>query len=264
MEALEELTKDTEVCKSRSFVLKYNFKKNGVSGEAKLSDYGKYIFPLLKGEKIQDFPKFEAKIKRLIKKTFKNLFTPEIERLFKKYYGSTYIDDIFQEFLIRLLQTKDMVLNLDFIHERYLIKIIENLIYRHLTSNFKFHNKKVSLEEVPYLEENVVAIEGFPSYTYDYTKKLKIIHWTDVLSRRLKEAEQEILCYYLFKSFLNREFPIKFSSTVIYKRWERLKKKLKNVFGREVKGESLEELQEFFEFYVSEVCEKMYHKKIGK
>ncbi|NPA39567.1 MAG: sigma-70 family RNA polymerase sigma factor [Thermodesulfobacteria bacterium] len=264
METLRSLVaEDPKLCNLKTFVLKYYLKKNEVSGEAKLSDYGKYIFPLLKGERVQNFPKFETKVKRLIKKTFKNHFTPEIEKLFQKYYGDTYIEDIFQEFLIRLIQTKDLILNLDFVHEKYLVKIIENLIYRQLSSNFKFYNKKVSLENFPYVEEDVVATDAFPSYTYDYTKRLKIVHWTNVLSKRLKKPEQEVLCCYLYKSFLNKEFPTEFSSSAVYKRWERLKKKLKNVLGRELKDEGLEELKDFFEFYVSEVCEKMYYKKIG-
>lgn len=230
-----------------------------------MSDYKKYIVPLLKGEPIKEYTKFENKIKRLIKKSFSTYFSSEVERLFKKYYGDTYLDDLFQEFVLRLIQTKDLLLHLDYISERYLVKIIENLIYRQLSCNFKYSPKELSFESVigGEIEEEVIASEIFPSYTYDCIKELKIGHWMKLLITKLKEPEQEVLCYYLYKRLLNREVKTQLPLSTLYKRWERLKKKIRKLIGSDLEGEDWEELKEFFELYMSKVCEKRLYKKLG-
>ena len=48
------------------------------------------------------------------------------------------------------------------------------------------------------------------------------------------------------------------SKTALYKRWERLKTKLRNILGTHLEEKDFEELKELFEIYLSEICKKKY------
>ena len=233
-----------------------------------MGDYKKYIFPLLKGKKpddpsfSRDYLKFKYSIKKLIKKTFSYAFTPQIEALFKKAYGEDYLEDLFQEFLLRLVQNREIVLQLEFINERYLLSIIQNIIYYHLSSGFRLIEKQISFEELnpdPEKEEKVKAEEKIAPQAYDYLKKLKITHWLNELQIKLDEKDEEAFCYYLFKILLKKEMELKsLSKTALYKRWERLKTKLRNILGTYLEEKDFEELKELFEIYLSEICKTRY------
>jgi len=232
-----------------------------------LFDYKHFILPLLKGEPVPDYSKFEHQVKRLIKKVFSTHFDPGIEALFKKYYGDTYIEDLFQELILRFVKNKEFYFKLKFINERYLFRVIENLIYRHLSTNFQQKKREFSLEDMlagAEEDEEVIFQEVVGSYTYDYIKGLKLYHWLNLLTSRLKEEDERLLCFYLYKNLKGVEFDLGLKRNVIYKRWERLKKKLKNILGKDLDEDDWEELKEFFELYMSEVCEKKYYKRVGK
>jgi len=235
-----------------------------------MKDYKRYIFPLLKKDKLpnSDFEEFKKSIKQLIRKVFCAAFSPQIEEMFKKAYGNGYLDDLFQEFLLRLFQTKDIILNLKFINEKYLFTIIQNIIYYHLSSGFRLIGKAKSFEELnPYSEEeeNIKTEERIASQAYDYLKNLKIKHWFNELKNKLNEKDEETFCYYLFKWLLKKEMELKkINKNALYKRWERLKIKLQNILGAQLEEEDLEEIKELFEVYMSEVCQKKYFIKNKK
>ena len=96
-----------------------------------MKDYTTIVKSLLKNEisNPQIFNDFKTQIIRLIKKVFKKVFGRDVEKGFKKYYGDDYLEDIFGEFLLRLTQKRNNILNLDFINEAYLFVIIQNIIY---------------------------------------------------------------------------------------------------------------------------------------
>ncbi len=71
----------------------------------------------------------KLKLYNLLKKVFRKVFGRDVEKSFKKYYGDDYLEDIFGEFLLKLTQKRNNILNLDFINEAYLFVIIQNIIY---------------------------------------------------------------------------------------------------------------------------------------
>jgi len=96
-----------------------------------MKDYTTIVKSLLKNEisNPQIFNDFKTQIIQLIKKVFRKVFGRDVEKSFKKYYGDDYLEDIFGEFLLRLTQKRNNILNLDFINEAYLFVIIQNIIY---------------------------------------------------------------------------------------------------------------------------------------
>lgn len=232
-----------------------------------MRDYKIYIFPLLKGKKLKekDFEEFKNSIKKIIKDVFKQKFTYKNEFLFKKAYGETYLDELFQEFIVRIFQNKETILKCNFIDRNYLFSMIQNMICRHLSSNLKLLKNQINFEDLGFLyeeQEKVKVIEKLAPQAFDYLKEIRIIHWLNELKRRLDEKDEETLCYYLYKILYKKEMVLKnLNKTLLYKRWERLKVKLRNILGNIIENEEIEKSKEFFERYVSEICQKKYYIK---
>ena len=228
-----------------------------------MKDYKKYIFPLLRGESLssKDYEVFKKEVKSLIKATFSYAFTFDVEALFKKAYGDDYLEDLFQDFLLRLFQNKEIILKLKFINKKYLVSVIQNIIYYHLSSDFKPIKRQKSFEEIVNWEdeeEKVKAEEQLPATVHDHLKKLRLNHWFNELQKRLSEIDKEVFCYYLFKHLLKKEMELKtLSKTNLYKRWERLKTKLKNILGTALE-EGVEELKELFDVFLVKICKKKF------
>jgi len=143
-----------------------------------LQDYKKYIFSLLKEKKLKekDFEKFKNSIKKIIKDVFKQRFTYKIESLFKKAYGETYLDELFQEFIVRIFQNKKTILKHNFIDRNYLFSIIQNMICRHLSSNLKLLKNQINFEDLGSVYEEqgkVNVIERLAPHAFDYLKEIR-------------------------------------------------------------------------------------------
>ncbi|MCD6490554.1 MAG: hypothetical protein J7K20_07515 [Thermodesulfobacterium sp.] len=233
-----------------------------------MKDYTEIVKSLLKNE-INDpqiFNNFKIKIIQLIKKVFRKIFGIDVEKSFKKYYGDDYLEDIFEELLLRLIQKKDIILNLDFISESYLFVMIQNIIYTHLSSNFKLIKKQRSITEVFSKNEedsvNKVSAEIPSTYFVDYLKNLKYSELYEEFFKKLKEKDKEVLCYYLAKKLLKKELVIKnLTQQALYKRWERLKKKLYDYYMPMADKDLFEDLKIIFEKFLSDYCLKRYSYK---
>ena len=233
-----------------------------------MKDYTTIVKSLLKNEisNPQIFNDFKTQIIQLIKKVFRKVFGRDVEKSFKKYYGDDYLEDIFGELLLRLTQKRNNILNLDFINEAYLFMIIQNIIYRHLSSNFKLIKKQKPIVEVFSKKEensvNEVSAEIPSTYFVDYLKNLRYSELYEDFFKRLKEKDKEVLCYYLGKYFLNKELIIEnLSQSALYKRWERLKKKLYDYYIPLADKDLFEDLKIIFEKFLSDYCLKRYSYK---
>jgi len=94
--------------------------------------------------------------------------------------------------------------------------------------------------------------EVIPETRKDYS--LEVENLFNIFMKVLSEKDIEVLCYYLYKEFYSREIQISgLSKSALYKRWERLKKKLVSELPY-IPDE--EEFREFAEKFLSEVCNK--------
>uniref|UniRef100_A0A7V5XFB6 Uncharacterized protein n=1 Tax=Thermodesulfobacterium geofontis TaxID=1295609 RepID=A0A7V5XFB6_9BACT len=204
-----------------------------------------------------EYKTFLTNLKRIIKKAFDGHFNRHIESLFAKYYGPDYLKALSHELLLKLIDKKNTILNHTFIHENYLISVVVNLIYYHLSSDFKTVEKETNFEDLylskdPEEEENLKLEEVLPKLTVDHLESLRLLHIIEVLKQHLTPKEIETLCCYVLNYIYKQEAECKVNKNVLYKRWERLKPKLRAILGYEI----FEEISPYklFELIKSELC----------
>lgn len=226
-----------------------------------MKDYKSFLEKFFTNElSSEEFEKFVFKLKKIIKKVFKVSFSPQIESLFQKFYGQDYLDDLTYELLLRFLNTKDYLNSINYINEKYIFSCAKNLIYSCLSSEFKTVEREINFEDLKIQEsledeEKIKFEENLPQYTVDYFETYKIYHIIKILKEKLTQKDLKVLCWYIYKQIYGKEFKLDMSKGAIYKRWERLKPKLRDILGEEF----IEELtsSKFFELMKSEICKKL-------
>uniref|UniRef100_A0A7C4JQM5 Uncharacterized protein n=1 Tax=Thermodesulfobacterium geofontis TaxID=1295609 RepID=A0A7C4JQM5_9BACT len=223
-----------------------------------MKDYKPIFEKLFKNQlSTSEFKTLLINLETIIEKTFKKLFDKSVENLFAKYYGSDYIEVLSQELLLKLIHQKNIILNLVFIHENYLISIAKNLINYHLSSKFKIIKKEINFEDLylskdPDEQEELKLGENLPKVMVDYLENLRLFHMVEILKKHLTPKEIEVLCCYILKYVYKQEKRCKINKNVLYKRWERLKPKLRKILGYEIFEENSP--HKFFEIIKSELC----------
>jgi len=207
----------------------------------------------------KEYQAFLHVLKRVFKQAFKVHFTTNIEKLFHKYYGPDYLEVLASEVVFKIVSKKESFLNLLFIHEKYLQSIAISIIYFHLSSEFKLVEKEVNLNDLSLTQEEdkeqEIRVEGLlPPVFVNFLEDSALNHLVLSLKEKLTKKELETLCWYVNKAYKQNPKEVKGSADAFYKRWERLKPKLKKIVGEEVlEGTSADKL-----FYAikSEICDK--------
>jgi len=207
----------------------------------------------------KEYQTFLNVLKRVFKQAFKVHFTTNIEKLFHKYYGPDYLEVLASEVVFKIVSKKESFLNLSFVHEKYLLSIAISIIYFHLSSEFKLVEKEVNLDDLSLTQEEdkeqEIRVEGLLSPIFvNYLEDSALSHLVLTLKKKLTKKELETLCWYVNKVYKQNPKEVKVSANTLYKRWERLKPKLKKILGEEVlEGTSADKL-----FYAikSEICDK--------
>ncbi len=211
-----------------------------------------------------EFKELISSLKKIIEKVLSIHFDKTVENYFIKYLGPEYPTDLSYELLQRLIYYKDYILNLPFIQENYLISTSLNLIHYHLSNDLKNIKRETNFEDFSsYLnkdpeEENLKLEDTLPSITFDYLENLYFSHIIELLKQRLTPKEIETLCWYVFK-YTHKKVECKVNKNVLYKRWERLKPKLKALFGSE--NFEVISAQKLFDLIRSELCSKLDYNK---
>ena len=208
----------------------------------------------------EEYQKFLNILKRIFRRAFKAHFTSDIEKLFHKFYGPDYLEVLTSELIFRIVSKKDSFLKLPYINERYLLSTAINIIYFHLSSGFKVVEREVNFDDLNLAQEEnkeqKFSVESLlPPVFVNFLEDSALSHLIMSLKKRLTKKELETLCWYIYKAYKQNPKDVKASADAIYKRWERLKPKLKKILGEEVfEGTSADKL-----FYVimSEICEKL-------
>jgi hypothetical protein len=207
----------------------------------------------------KEYQTFLNVLKRIFQQAFKVHFTTNIEKLFHKYFGPDYLEVLASEFIFKIVSKKESFLNLSFINEKYLLTTAINIIYFYLSSEFKLVEKEVNLDDLSLTQEEdkeqEIKVEGLlPPVFVNFLEDSALNHLVLSLKEKLTKKELETLCWYVNKAYKQNPKEVKASADALYKRWERLKPKLKKIVGEEVlEGTSADKL-----FYAikSEICDK--------
>ena len=174
-----------------------------------------------------------------------------LEQSIKRILGDNYLEDIYSTFILKLLSNKELILSKPKVSFSYLTSIIKNTVmdlYR--KKSFAYEVSVQSLQDTEdegNLEEVIFRIEAS-----DYTP-LEVYELLKKVINILDDKDKETLCYYISKE-VGEDFEVKsLSKDALYKRWERLKKKLREI----LEGINEELWKSFVDLYVSEVCRKM-------
>ena len=207
----------------------------------------------------KEYQTFLHVLKRIFKQALKVHFTTNIEKLFHKYFGPDYLEVLASELIFKIVSKKESFLNLSFINEKYLLTTAINIIYLYLSSEFKLVEKEVNLDDLSLTQEEdkeqEIKVEGLLSPIFvNFLEDSALNHLVLSLKEKLTKKELETLCWYLDKAYKQNPKELKASAEALYKRWERLKPKLRKILGEEVlEGTSADKL-----FYAikSEICDK--------
>ncbi|PMP94379.1 MAG: hypothetical protein C0169_06585 [Thermodesulfobacterium geofontis] len=207
----------------------------------------------------EEFEKFLSEIEKIIKKVLRTSFYAQIEEFFQKLCGTEYLRELAYELLLRFLRNRDYLLSLNYINEKYIFSCAKNFILQHLSSGFKSVKKEISfanLKSQESLEEEKINLEeSLPQYVVDYLETHRIYHIIRILKERLTSKELETLCWYIYKQIYQEEFQLNVDRNVIYKRWERLRPKLREILREDLDEEITS--SKLFELIRSEICEKL-------
>lgn len=225
-----------------------------------MRNYKQIIEKLLNNQiSSKEYQIFLNVLKRIFKQALKVYFTSNIEKLFHKYFGPDYLEVLASEFIFKIVSKKESFLNLSFINEKYLLTTAINIIYLYLSSEFKLVEKEVNLNDLSLTQEEdkeqEIRVEGLlPPVFVNFLEDSALNHLVLSLKEKLTKKELETLCWYVNKAYKQNPKEVKASADTLYKRWERLKPKLKKIVGEEVlEGTSADKI-----FYAikSEICDK--------
>uniref|UniRef100_A0A832LW83 Sigma-70 family RNA polymerase sigma factor n=1 Tax=Caldimicrobium thiodismutans TaxID=1653476 RepID=A0A832LW83_9BACT len=204
------------------------------------------------------------KTKQILQKALKSFPNPLVYDSLTKLYGQDFMEDLTQEFLLKLYQNIPKLIEKKDLSEAYLVKSAKNLIYYLLAKGKTHVQKEGPIIEDPSDEELDEiwnpAKEIRLSYVNDYLKSFIIEGIWLTLKRNLTPKDWEALCFYLkelsgsgTKGLSQRE------KNAYYKRWERLKPKLRNLLALyfEHDQEAYNYWGEIVERIKSEFCNKI-------
>lgn len=213
----------------------------------------------------EEYQEFERKGKQLIYQVLSKEFSFEILQVFKKYYGNEYLRDLFQEFTLHLWERREKILSLNLLHINYFKTIIKNLLLKLLQERLSESGSEISFSDLQNSisaensEEEIRFEESLSPYVVDYLVRLNLESLLNALKESLSEKEKETLCLYLRKFTGEKGLISSSYRDRIYKRWERLKPKLRKIFLDFGFCEELEKSQ-ILEVIVSEFCKDVRFK----
>ena len=225
-----------------------------------MRNYKQIIEKLLNNQiSSKEYQTFLNVLKRIFKQALKVHFTSNIEKLFHKYFGPDYLEVLASELIFKIVSKKESFLNLSFINEKYLLTTAIHIIYFYLSSEFKLLEKEVNFNDLSLTQEEdkdlEIRVESLlPPVFVNFLEDSALNHLVLSLKEKLTKKELETLCWYVNKTYKQNPKELKVRANAFYKRWERLKPKLKKIVGEEVlEGTSADKL-----FYAikSEICDK--------
>ncbi len=194
---------------------------------------------------------FELKLKSMII-TIARKFG--LEKPLVEKYGEEFVEDIYSEFFLHLMENKYLLISKEFISINYIGIMLKNLMVDKL--NGSRYIKTVSYEELNYKDDEGREI-SFESTIRDEREFFSQHEGDQLFNLILKSLDQKdliALCYYITYYIKGVKPKVKsMSANNLYKRKERLKSKI----SKHLEGLSEQEARYLFEKLLSEVCEKL-------
>jgi len=177
-----------------------------------------------------------------------------LEHLLKSRVGDDFAEEILSVLRLKLLSIIDTVKEKEFITVSYIRKVIRSCIVDVLNGDFNIST--LSIENINYENEEGRVVRFEEKLGTEEDRDLNIS--TEELFKRivdiLGEKDMKVLCYYICKEIYGREIKLTdITKDNLYKRWERLKRKIAKNLSY-IPNEK--EFKEFAEKYMSEICEK--------
>lgn len=202
----------------------------------------------------------QKKAKQILRKAIGQ--NPSIRQSLQKIFGEDYLEDLVQEFLFRLYRFSPYLKTKETLSEAYFVKIAKNVIYYYLAKErVTLSSEGVSTfgQANPESDEGILPIDRVVSISYveDYLREFIVESVLHTIKSCLTDKELEALCFYLMESEGRDALVISpRRRNTIYKRWERLKPKLKNILSPYLENEEdpCSYWQEIVERIRSEVC----------
>ncbi len=201
--------------------------------------------------------KFDNNIKNfLISEIEKVAVSSELVELLKNKIGDDYAEEILAEltFKIYIMFRKGNLEKKDFINKSYLRRMIQSCIVDVLEKDKKI--SVINLESFNYKDEEgrIISFEEKFGTEIDNSLSIDVEYIFNTICETLTEKDYDVLCYYLYKEYLSKEIILdNMTKNNLYKRWERLKRKIVNKLDY---VPSHEEFKEFAYRFMSDVCEK--------
>jgi len=214
-------------------------------------DYKELLIKFAEGK---ETPKEREFLKNTIAKFVRQIGK---EESFKKRWGDDYVEELLSKLSVKVISQKDLIKEKTFVSWKYFLSIIKSCV-------IEFYQELRSLQEFPYeeaknpkTEENNRSVEetGIFAYEEKVEEKIEAEEFYEYMLNFLEEKDYPILCYYLCKEFQKDcKKPEGLSETNLYKRWERLKKKLRDRLTYEPSAEAM---KYFIDKFLSEICKKL-------
>lgn len=215
----------------------------------------------------EEFNKLKRELQKILKAVLERLPVEssfyKLEYYFTKYYGNDYLEVLTQEFLYQILANKKRFLSLNYVSKKYLEVCAKNLIFNLLSKEVSGITQELNYQDLIFSESDpedsqqearIEEVIG-PKVLINYLDKLSLETFVTVVRKELSKEELETLCLYLEGIFSEKRALEKREKNLYYKRWERLKPKLRKLFENyfeEFNGAS----REVFFILMSELCKK--------
>jgi len=194
--------------------------------------------------------------KEFIKNTLlKQVRLSEKEEAFKNRWGDDFLEDLLSDLREKLIEIKRNLESKEFINWRYFLKLVNSCIEEFSKDLRKI--QELSYERIkPESEEYELEFEETILFSYEKKpeESLECVEFYYIMLKLIDREDYPVLCYYLCKEFHGDcKKPENLSESNLYKRWERLKKRLKERLPYEP---SEHEIGYFADRFLSEICKK--------
>ncbi len=177
------------------------------------------------------------------------------EKILKARWGDDYVEELFLELRLRVIHRRSILEEKTFISWFYLLSVVRSCVE-------EFYHKLRSFQEIPYellnpkTEEDRRSIEEKKIFAYEekVEEKTEGQEFYEIMLDLLGEKDYPVLCYYICKEVQKDcRKPKGISEANLYKRWERLKRKLRDHLPYEPSNEAI---KYFTNRFLSEICHK--------
>ncbi len=179
-------------------------------------DYSKVIKDLLDGKLKESSKEYKA-LKELV-------FS--LSRKYLQNPSPMDLEDVWSEFLYRLSIYKNRFLSPKPVSAKYIEKMVKNIIIDLNSSKEKVFSEYTFETK----EGKVFTIEDFVGVEDKNILNAEVEQSLERLKALLREEDYEVLCYYVLKMLHDIQIKVSISKDNLYKRWERLKKRIEPIF----------------------------------